>query len=284
MDVNHKTAQTKTEESLEKLFSYYSKLDSVLVAFSGGVDSALLAWAAHQALGDKMLAVLADSPSLAHSEKAAAEKFILEHNIPFQIVQTNEMEKENYLINAGDRCYYCKQSLFEKMENLQEQLHHANGMRWKIVYGVNQDDLGDYRPGMNAAREHHVLTPYLDFKINKETIRSICREQKLTVAEKKAMPCLSSRIPHGEPVTLEKLSQIERAEYFLKQLGCIEFRVRHHGTLARIEVSENEFDFIIKSKKEIHLEFKSFGFLFVTIDLSPFKSGSLNSTLQNINI
>ncbi len=274
----------KTEQNYNQLHQYFSNLDSVLIAFSGGVDSALLAWVAYNALGNKMRAVLADSPSLARHEKKEAENFINEHQIPFEIVRTNEMQKNDYLANAGDRCYYCKLSLFERMEILQTSLNGSSGLNWKIAYGVNQDDLGDYRPGMNAAREHNVLTPYLDYEIGKEGIRDICRSLGLSVAEKIAMPCLSSRIPHGELVTEEKLTQIEKGEFFLKKIGLVEFRVRHHGDLARIEVSDSDFSFLIQSKQEVLQFFKSLNFLFVTIDIAPFKSGSLNSTLKRAKV
>jgi pyridinium-3,5-biscarboxylic acid mononucleotide sulfurtransferase len=280
--VNQTSVPKKTEDHLNDLVNYFSGLNSVLVAFSGGVDSALLAWAAHKALGKNMKAILADSPSLARTEKEQARAFAKAHNIPFQLIHTDEMNKTGYLQNNGDRCYYCKQSLFEKMEALQKNLKQSNGLEWGIAYGVNQDDLGDYRPGMNAAKEHQVLMPYLKFKIDKSTIRNICKQNDLVVADKIAMPCLSSRIPHGEEVTLEKLSQIEKSELLLRQLGFREYRVRHHGNLARIEVSENEFDFLLKNKDVIHNNLKEIGFLFVSIDLAPFKSGSLNSTLQSL--
>jgi pyridinium-3,5-biscarboxylic acid mononucleotide sulfurtransferase len=273
----------KVEDDLENLFRYFKQLKSVLVAFSGGVDSALLAWAAHETLGENMQAVLAVSPSLANYEKEAAIKFATDHSIPLTIIETSEMQKKGYLANEGDRCYYCKQSLFEKMEDLQKQVIKNSQYDWKIVYGVNQDDLGDYRPGLVAAKEHEVLTPYLDFKISKKQIREICRRNNLDVADKVAMPCLSSRIPHGEQVTIEKLSQIEQAEFFMKQLGFVEYRVRHHGDLARIEVTESEFEYLIRHKEQINQKFKNLNFLFVTIDITPFKSGSLNSTLKNVN-
>jgi uncharacterized protein len=213
------------------------------VAYSGGVDSALLAFAAHQALGNQMLAALADSPSLARKEYRLAVNFAQEHGIPLRIIRTSEMEDPRYLANPANRCYYCKKALFETIEELRQALSQPfDESGWPIFYGANIDDLGDFRPGMEAAREASIQAPYVELNFDKKTIRNICAHYRLEVAQKPAMPCMASRIAYGESVTVEKLNQVEKAEDFLYDLGLRVLRVRHHGQTARIEVPLQDFE------------------------------------------
>ena len=265
----------------QKLDGYFKAQQHAIIAYSGGVDSALLAFAAHRALGDKMVAVLADSPSLARREYRFAVKFAQTHGMPLQIIRTREMENPKYQVNHSDRCYYCKKALFEKIEDLREQLQGAStALAWPIGYGVNMDDLGDYRPGIQAAGEASIQAPYLELEFTKNTIRSICAYYKLEIAEKPAMPCMASRIAYGEEVTEEKLSQVEKAEDFLYDLGLRVLRVRHHGDTARIEVPPENFTTILNNQKTIRQKFHDLGFVYVSLDLDGFKSGSLNSVLD----
>ena len=219
-----------------KLKAYFSGYQGAIIAYSGGVDSALLAYVAHLALGDNMVAALADSPSLSRREYRHAVAFANDHNIPLEIVDTREMQNPFYAANRGDRCYHCKKALFERIEELRGQPGNPlSNSPWPIFYGVNLDDLGDYRPGMQAANEAAIQAPYLEVKMDKNAIRVVCDFFGLEVADKPAMPCMASRIAYGEAVTAEKLNQVEKAEDFLYDLGLRVLRVRHHGETARIE-------------------------------------------------
>jgi uncharacterized protein len=264
-----------------KLKNYFSRYNGAIVAFSGGVDSALLAYVAHLVLGNRMVAAIADSPSLARREYRFALNFAREHNIPLRIIHTREMENPLYVANSGNRCYYCKKALFETIEKIQRGLEmFLDESNLPVFFGANPDDLGDYRPGMRAAREASVRSPYIELDINKETIRGLCAYYGLEIADKPAMPCMSSRIIYGEEVTLEKLNQIERAEDFLYELGLRVLRVRHHGHIAKIEVPLQDFGVILENKERINKRFNELGFVYASLDLDGFKSGSLNAILK----
>ena len=264
----------------EKLGNYFKAQQHAIIAYSGGVDSALLAYAAHRELGDNMVAVLADSPSLARREYRLAINFAQYHGMPLQIIRTREMENPQYQANRSDRCYHCKKALFDKIETLRKQLQGSSTLvSWPIIYGVNIDDLGDYRPGIKAAQEASIQAPYVELEFSKQTIRSICTYYNLEIADKPAMPCMASRIAYGEKVTSQKLRQIEEAEDFLYDLGLKVLRVRHHGDTARIEVPPQDFDTILDHQKTIRLKFHDLGFIYVSLDLDGFKSGSLNAVL-----
>jgi uncharacterized protein len=246
------------------------------------VDSALLAYIAHLSLGNKMVAAIADSPSLARREFRLALNFTQNHGIPIQIVRTDEMRNPLYRSNQANRCYCCKKALFEKLEKLRRQIEATLGeSSWLIFYGANLDDLGDYRPGMRAARESSIIAPYIELGIDKKTIRAICAYYGLEITDKPAMPCMSSRILYGEEITLEKLNQVEKAEDFLYDLGFRVLRVRHHGHIARIEVLAQDFVKLIENREMISKKFNEFGFIYAALDLDGFKSGSLNAILKS---
>ncbi len=265
----------------EKLEAYFKAQKHAIVAYSGGVDSALLAYAAHRALKNDMVAVLADSPSLARREYRFAKKFAQTHGMPLQIIRTREMDNPLYQANNSDRCYHCKKALFEKIEALRKQLQGAEAIdTWPVSYGVNLDDLGDYRPGIQAASEASIQAPYVELEFTKQTIRSICTYYNLDIAEKPAMPCMASRLAYGQAVTREKLNQVEQAEDFLYDLGLRLLRVRHHGDTARIEVPADDFDTILEHHERIRQTFHDLGFVYVSLDLDGFRSGSLNSVLE----
>lgn len=266
----------------QKLDKYFKVQQHAIIAYSGGVDSALLAYAAHRALGGDMVAVLADSPSLARREYRFAINFAQTHGMPLHIIGTREMENPKYRVNHSDRCYYCKKALFEKIEALREHLQGASAVApWPVSYGVNMDDLGDFRPGIQAASEASIQTPYVDLSFSKQIIRTVCAYYNLEIAEKPAMPCMASRLAYGEEVTKEKLNQVEQAEDFLYNLGLRVLRVRHHGDTARIEIPPEDFTTILKHQKSIRLKFHDLGFAYVSLDLDGFRSGSLNSVLKS---
>lgn len=275
-----KSALSDLELNLNQHLKQHAPL---MVAYSGGVDSALLAYLAYQSLKSDMLAVIADSPSLARREYRQAIEFAQSHGIPLKVVRTQELENEGYQNNAGDRCYYCKKSLFEKLNELQQELNCDNQHHWNIAYGVNLDDLGDYRPGLQAAKEAKVYSPYLELQITKQQIRELAASLNLKISEKPAMPCLSSRIPHGQKVDLHKLSQVEKAEDLLFDLGFKVFRVRHHNEIARIEIHTDEIQHLMEKRTEIEQSLKELGFHYVALDLGGFKSGSLNRELNLAN-
>jgi pyridinium-3,5-biscarboxylic acid mononucleotide sulfurtransferase len=268
--------------SAQKLEEHLNQMQQTLIAYSGGVDSALLAYAANKVLGERMLAVMADSASLSRREYRNAIRFTQTHGIPLQIIRTRELEDPSYQANQADRCYHCKKTLFEKIEGLRQQLQGSRHTEsWQISYGGNVDDLGDYRPGMQAAREASIQAPYLELGFNKQIIRDVCTFYNLEIADKPAMPCMASRIAYGEKVTPEKLDQVERAEDFLYDLGLRVLRVRHHGDTARIEVPPSDFETISTHRKELCQKFRALGFIYVALDLDGFKSGSLNSVLKS---
>jgi len=261
--------QSRLEERLRSL-------GRTLVAYSGGVDSAYLAWATHQTLRSGMLAVIADSPSLARTHLADAVAFVKEHRIPLEVISTTELDRPEYTKNDASRCFHCKDELFTVMESF--RLTHGFDA---IAYGVNVDDQGDFRPGQQAARQHHVAAPLLDAGLTKQDLRALAQAAGLRVWDKPASACLSSRIEYGRPVTREALSVIEQGEDALRALGFCQFRVRHHGDIVRLEIAKNELPRALDPAlaAEFTRIFKALGFKFVTLDLEGFRSGSMNTLL-----
>jgi uncharacterized protein len=248
----------------------------LLVAYSGGVDSGFLAWAAHRELGASMMAVLADSPSLARFQMLDAIAFAEERGMPLHIIETSEMERAEYRRNDAARCFHCKDELFTRMEDYRQ----SSGFD-VIAYGVNLDDQGDYRPGQNAARQHGIAAPLLEAELTKQDIRQLAREAGLRLWDKPASACLASRIEYGRPVTRENLSAVEQGEEALRRLGFRQFRVRHHGQIARLEIAREELPraMTLEMASELTAIFKALGFLYVTLDLEGFRSGSMNALL-----
>lgn len=261
------------EEKRADLEGRLRELGSVLVAYSGGVDSAYLAWVAHQVLGERMIAVLADSPSLARSHLRDAVVFARDRKIPLEIIRTGEMENPAYVRNDLQRCFHCKSELFERMAEAQARL----GFR-HLAYGMNTDDQGNFRPGQRAAAERGVAAPLAEAGLGKAEIRQLARAAQLPVWDKPASACLSSRIAYGQPVTPEALERVERAEAHLAALGFRQFRVRDHAGLARIEIATGELDGALSPEflKEVSRVFRGLGFEHVTLDCQGFRSGSMN--------
>jgi pyridinium-3,5-biscarboxylic acid mononucleotide sulfurtransferase len=249
----------------------------VIVAFSGGADSAYLAWAAQQALGAGALAVTADSPSFPRSHKRDAEAFTAQFGIAHEFIATNEFDNPDYLRNSPDRCFHCKDELFTRLE----EFGRALGIQ-HIVYGVNLDDLGDYRPGQNAARQHHVAAPLADAGLTKAEIRELSRAAGLPTWDRPASACLSSRIPYGTPVTIQNVKTVETGEEEIAALGFRQFRVRFHGEIVRIEIAPDELPRALSVEMAHRLTaiFKPLGFKYVTLDLEGYRQGSLNEVLR----
>jgi len=266
------TLDGKSQRLRENLRS----LGRLLVAYSGGVDSAFLAWAAHRELENNMLAVLADSPSLARSQMQDAVAFAQEQGIPLSMIQTAEMERAEYRKNDGARCFHCKDELFTVMEEFRAR--HGFDV---IAYGVNSDDQGDYRPGQQAARQHGVAAPLLEAELSKADIRELARRGGLRIWDKPASACLSSRLEYGRPVTPEALQVVEQGEEALRQMGFRQFRVRHHGDIVRIEIGGDELPRALNPEMAVEFTriFKALGFSYVTLDLEGFRSGSMNAVL-----
>lgn len=260
----------------DALHQHVRALGRTLVAYSGGVDSAFLAWVTHQVLGDDMLAAIADSASLARAQLTDAIAFAREQEIPLEIIATAEFDRPEYVRNDGARCFHCKDELFTVMQDLSERRGFDS-----IAYGVNQDDQGDFRPGQIAAVRHRVAAPLLESGLTKQEIRDLARDAGLRIWDKPASACLSSRIEYGRPVTPEVLSVVEQGEDALRSLGFHQFRVRHHGDIVRIEIAADEMPraLAIGMAAEFARIFKALGFKFVTLDLEGFRSGSMNVLL-----
>jgi len=253
-----------------------ASLGGLLVAYSGGTDSAFLTWSAHEVLGERMLAVLADSPSLPRRELKLAIEFAEDWKIPLKVVATREMDLADYTRNDPDRCFHCKNELFTVLEKEREEL----GLQ-HIAYGKNIDDQGDFRPGQRAAEQHSVLSPLTEAGLTKSEIRSLSERGGLQIWNKPASACLSSRIEYGRPVTREALAAIEAGEDSLRELGFRQARVRHHGDIVRIEIAPEEFARAFSPEMAVRLVpiFKKLGFKYVTLDCEGYRSGSMNDVL-----
>ncbi len=268
--------EADAEQKLHLLEARLAELGSLMVAYSGGVDSAFLAATAHRVLGSRMIAVLADSPSLARRDFEQACEFARERQMPLHIVETGELERPEYQRNDAARCFHCKDTLFAAMETLGPKLGFE-----RIAYGMNADDTRDFRPGQRAAEEHEVLAPLADAGLTKMEIRALARAAGYPLWDRPAAPCLSSRVEYGRAVTREVLTQVEKAEESLRQLGFRELRVRHHGELARVEIVRAELPraLTMEMLDAITSALKRAGFQYVTLDCAGFRSGSMNAVL-----
>lgn len=267
------------QEKYDVLKEYIKSLGSVAVAFSSGVDSTFLLRVAHDVLGDRAIAVTARSCSFPERELSEAVAFAGENGIVHMIVDSEELEIEGFSENPINRCYLCKHELFSKMKGIAAQ----NGYL-EVVEGSNMDDLGDYRPGLTAISELGVKSPLRYAELTKDEIRRLSRELGLPTWEKQSFACLSSRFPYGETITPEKLKMVDEAEQLLLDLGFRQVRVRHHGTVARIEIAEDQFPKIMESeiREQIDSRLKKIGFTYVSLDLSGYRTGSMNETLTEL--
>ena len=265
------------EEKQLSLLENLRSLRRVIVAYSGGTDSAYLAWAAHKALGSNAVAVTADSASIPTSHKRDAEDFARACGFQHEYIQTFEFDNPDYVKNDKDRCFHCKDELFDRLQLFAQSRGYDH-----IIYGVNKDDLGDYRPGQRAARIHSVKAPLVEAGLTKSEIRELSRRGGLSTWDRPAAACLSSRVPYGTPVTVETIQTIEQGEEAIRALGFRQFRVRFHGELVRIEIAKEELTQALKPEmaQAFTAIFKPLGFLYVTLDLEGYRQGSLNAALH----
>lgn len=268
------------ETKQQALFERLAKPASLLVALSGGADSAYLAWAANQTLGPRALAVTALSPSFSAHDREQVENFLRHTAIPHEFIETRELDNPLYVANDRDRCYHCKSELFSQLSEIAGARSFA-----AVAYGINADDPADFRPGHRAAAEHQVLAPLLDAVLHKSEIRELSRRAGLPTWDRPASACLASRIPYGTPVTIENLSRVERGEAILRELGFQQFRVRYHEELARIEIAPAELPRALTAEMAAALaqRFKKLGFSYVTLDLEGYRQGSLNVLVHPSN-
>lgn len=264
-------------EKEERLLTALGELGSVIVAYSGGADSAYLAWAAQRALGEKAVAITADSASLPDSHKADAEEFAREHGFRHEYIATYEFDNPDYVKNDRDRCFHCKDELFTRLDEVARErgIEH-------VVYGVNVDDLGDYRPGQRAAKLHQVKAPLVEAGLTKAEIRELSKRAGLKTWDRPASACLSSRIPYGTPVTIQNVKTVDQGEDAIRALGFRQFRVRFHGDVVRIEIAPEELEraMTLEMSRAFTGIFKKLGFHYVTLDLEGYRQGSLNAVLS----
>ncbi len=265
------------QEKETVLLSRLSELPSLIVALSGGADSAYLAWAAHRALGSRALSVTALSPSYSAHDRSVVEEFVRKYRVRHEFIETHEMDNPAYRANASDRCYFCKDELFTALDDLARLQGVA-----AVAYGVNSDDTLDFRPGHRAATEHQVLAPLLDAGLRKAEIRLLSQRAGLPTWDRPASACLASRLPYGTEVTTERLALVERGEAALRELGFRQFRVRLHDNLARVEIAPDEMPraFQPQMAATIADRLKAAGFTYVSLDLEGYRQGSLNETLM----
>jgi len=263
-------------EKKQKLQNYIKNLGSIAIAYSGGVDSTFLLKIAHEVLAERCIAITAKSSTYPEREYLAATRFCQEHGIHHISIESEELDIEGFASNPINRCYYCKKELYTKIWRVVKEygiLHIADGS--------NLDDLGDFRPGMEAAREQNVISPLQECKLTKEDIRYLSKEMELPTWDKPSFACLSSRFPYGHTITREKLSMVEQAEDYLRNLGFRQIRVRHHGDIARIEVDRDERELFFHQDKmdQISTNLKKLGFSYITLDLQGYRTGSMNETI-----
>jgi uncharacterized protein len=272
-------AALSAEEKEHLLLARLAEIPSLIIALSGGADSAYLAWAAHEALGARALSVTALSPSYSAHDRSIVEEFVKKMGVRHEFIETHEMENPAYRANAADRCYFCKDELFSALD----ELAHVCGFA-AVAYGVNADDTLDFRPGHRAATEHQVLAPLLDAALSKAEIRLLSQRAGLPTWDRPASACLASRLPYGTEVTSERLGLIERGEAALRALGFRQFRVRLHDRLARIEISPEEMPRALAPEMAAAVadRLKAVGFAYVALDLEGYRQGSLNETLSPV--
>jgi len=262
----------------ERLREIFRELDSVIVAYSGGVDSSYVAYVANEELGARAVCITGQSASLPAYQRAEIDRVVSKFGFQHEVIRTEELENAGYRANNPDRCFFCKDELYRKLESVARTRGITN-----IVDGSTVDDLGDYRPGRQAAAQHAVRSPLIEAGLTKSEVRELSRRATLPTWDKPASPCLSSRIAYGTTVTIERLSKVDRGEEILREFGFREFRVRHHDQLVRIEIAPAEMDRVLNKEliDELARRFRELGFKYVTLDLEGFRSGSMNEVLDS---
>ncbi len=263
------------EHKYVRLKEIIAAFDSAITAFSAGIDSSLVAFVAHQVLGDRALAITSGSLSLKRADLALARQLAAQWGMAHRVVMTDEIAKADYRANPTNRCFHCKTSLYTLLSAVSDKDKYS-----VVLNGTNLDDLGDHRPGLVAADDHAVRSPLVEAGFHKADVRELARRLGLPNAEKPQAACLSSRFPYGTAITEALLAQVEQAEELLADIGLTQFRVRHHGDVARLEVMPDDMPTLLQRRQEIESKMKSFGYLYVTLDLGGFRSGSLNDVLR----